>query len=167
MGSQTGPRLPKVIFWSHFWLLLGAFGEHFWGHFSSDIRNGRAYVDFLVPFFRSRKKERTRGCPGGGHAIHPRQRMFREGRPSSLRLHFGLHFGAKTGLPGGGDMRSAHAGACFVRVGSRRFGSILGSILKSFWEPSSPLYSFVVAPVAKTGIILGGQISSAPLECQK
>ena len=97
MGSQMGPRLPKVIFWSHFWLLLGAFGEHFWGHFSSEIRNGRAYVDFLVPFFRSRKKERTRGCPGGGHAIHPRQRIFREGRPSSLRLHFGLHFGVILG----------------------------------------------------------------------
>ena len=97
LGSQRGPRLPKVIFWSHFWLLLGAFGEHFWGHFSSEIRNGRAYVDFLVPFFRSRKKEQTRGCPGGGHAIHPRQRIFREGRPSSLRLHFGFHFGVILG----------------------------------------------------------------------
>ena len=51
----------------------------------------------------------------------------------------------------GGDMRSAHAGACFVRVGARHFGSILGSILESFWEPSSPLYSFWVAMVAKTG----------------
>ncbi len=30
---------------------------------------------------------------GGGHAIRPRRRMFREGRPSSLWLHFGLHFG--------------------------------------------------------------------------
>ena len=59
--------------------------------------------------------------------------------------------GAKTELPRGGGMRSAHAGACFVRVGPRRFGSILGSILESFWEPSSPLYSFLVALVAKTG----------------
>ena len=48
-------------------------------------------------------------------------------------------------------MRSDHAGACFVRVGPRRFGSILGSILESFWEPSSPLYSFLVARVTKTG----------------
>ena len=54
-------------------------------------------------------------------------------------------------LPRGGDMRSAHAGACFVRVGPRRVGSILGSILESFWEPSSPLYSLWVALVAKTG----------------
>ncbi len=46
-------------------------------------------------------------------------------------------------------MQSAHAGACFVRVGRCRLGSILGSILESFWEPSSPLYSFLVALVAK------------------
>ncbi len=106
LGSRRGPRLPKVRFGSHFGLLLGALGEHFWGHCGSTFRNRRDYVDFLVPFFRSRKKERKRGSPGGG------------------------------------DMRSAHAGACFVRVGPRRFGSILGSILESFWEPSSPLYSF-------------------------
>ena len=31
---------------------------------------------------------------GGGHVIRPRRRMFREGRPLSLWLHFGLHFGA-------------------------------------------------------------------------
>ncbi len=48
-------------------------------------------------------------------------------------------------------MRSAHAGACFVRVGRCRFGSILGSILESFWESSSPLYSFWGARVATTG----------------
>jgi hypothetical protein len=47
-------------------------------------------------------------------------------------------------------MQSVHAGACFVRVGRCRFGSFLGSILESFWEPSSPLYSFLVALVAKT-----------------
>ena len=49
--------------------------------------------------------------------------------------------GAKTELPKGGvDMQSAHAGACFVRVGSCRPGSVLGSILGAFWEPKSPLY---------------------------
>ena len=48
------------------------------------------------------------------------------------------------GSPGGEDMRSAHAGACFVRVGPCHVGSILGSILESFREPSSPLYSFLV-----------------------
>ena len=47
-------------------------------------------------------------------------------------------------------MQSDHACACFVRVGRCRLGSILGSILESFWEPSSPLYSFLVALVAKT-----------------
>ena len=65
---------------------------------------------------------------------------------------FGLGKRRENWAPQGGvDMRSAHAGACFVRVGPRRFGSILGSILESFWEPSSPLYSFLVDPVAKTG----------------
>ncbi len=48
-------------------------------------------------------------------------------------------------------MQSDNACACFVRVGRCRFGSILGSILESFWEPSSLLYSFLVARVAKTG----------------
>ncbi len=52
------------------------------------------------------------------------------------------------------DMQSDHACACFVRVGRCRLGSILGSILESFWEPSSLLYSSVgalVAPVGETG----------------
>ena len=57
----------------------------------------------------------------------------------------------KMELPNGGvDMQSDRACACFVRVGRCRLGSILGSILESFWEPSSPLYSFLVALVAKT-----------------
>ena len=54
-------------------------------------------------------------------------------------------------LPKGGDMQSDNACACFVRVGRCRFGSILGSILESLWEPSSLLYSFLVARVAETG----------------
>ncbi len=37
------------------------------------------------------------GAPQGGHAIRPRRRMFREGRPSSLRLHFGLRVGVILG----------------------------------------------------------------------
>ncbi len=47
-------------------------------------------------------------------------------------------------------MQSDDACACFVRVGRCRLGSILGSMFESFWEPSSPLYSFLVALVAKT-----------------
>ena len=39
-------------------------------------------------------------------------------------------------------MQSVHAGACFVRVGRCCLGSILGSILESFWEPGGALYSF-------------------------
>ncbi len=63
----------------------------------------------------------------------------------------GLGKRSESGAAQGGDKRSAHAGACFVRVGPRRVDSILGSILESFWEPSSPLYSFWGALVAKTG----------------
>ena len=55
----------------------------------------------------------------------------------------------------GGDMRSAHAGAGFVRVGRCRFGTVLGSILESFWEPRAPLYSFLVARVAKKRVTKG------------
>ena len=51
---------------------------------------------------------------------------------------------SKNGAPQGGDMRSAHAGACFVRVGPRSVGSILGSIFGAFWEAKSALYSFGV-----------------------
>ena len=58
----------------------------------------------------------------------------------------------KIELPkGGADVQSDNACACFVRVGRCRFGSILGSILESFWGPSSLLYSFLVAGVAETG----------------
>ena len=53
-------------------------------------------------------------------------------------------------VPNGGvDMQSDNACACFVRVGRCRFGSILCSILESFGGPSSLLYSFWVARVAK------------------
>ncbi len=42
-------------------------------------------------------------------------------------------------------MQSVHAGTCFVRVGRCRLGSILTSMLGSFWEPSPPLYSTLKA----------------------
>ena len=54
--------------------------------------------------------------------------------------------------PGRVNMQSAHASACFVRIGRCCLGSIFGSILESFREPSSPLYSFLVALVARTGL---------------
>ena len=56
-----------------------------------------------------------------------------------------LNFWSQNGASKGGvNIRSDHACACFVRVGRCRLGSILGSILESFWGPSSPLYSFLV-----------------------
>lgn len=58
------------------------------------------------------------------------------------------------------DRRVCDACRCFVRVGHHCFGSILGTILESFWELHSLLYSFLVAPGAKTGILLGDEISS-------
>ena len=70
--------------------------------------------------------------------------------------HFGGHFGAvfsnrsdyvdllfgfwgpgtmskNGGTQGGVDMQSVHACACFVRIGRCCLGSILGTILESFW----------------------------------
>ena len=44
--------------------------------------------------------------------------------------------------------------SCFFLV---PFGSMLGSSLESFWGPSSLLYSFLVARVAKTGSQKRGQ----------
>ncbi len=98
LGVPKGPKAPESLILVTFWAPFGSLGEHFWGHFGAQFLNRRDYVDLLVPFFRSRKMERTRGSPWGwGHAIRPRRRMFREGRPSSLRLHFGLHFGVILG----------------------------------------------------------------------
>ena len=71
---------------------------------------------------------------------------------STFRCPFsGIRKRSEHGAPGGGGgMRSAHAGVCFVRASPCHVGSILGSILESFREPSSPLYSVLVALVAKT-----------------
>ena len=53
---------------------------------------------------------------------------------------------SENGAPKGGvDMQSVNACACFVRTGRCCLGSLLGSILGSFWEPSSPLYSTLEA----------------------
>ena len=81
---------------------------------------------------------------------------FKNSKVEGLCRLFGALFpvfetGAKRGLPRGGDMRSAHAGVCFVRVGSCRLGSVLGSILGAFWEPRSPLYSLLVDLGCKLG----------------
>ncbi len=58
-------------------------------------------------FGDSKKAVRMELAKGGGHAIRPHRRMFREGRPLSLWLHFGVILGAKFatillfGRPGG------------------------------------------------------------------
>ena len=44
-----------------------------------------------------------------------------------------------------------HAGACFMRVGTCRPGTVLGSILGAFWESKSALYSFLVDLGCKLG----------------
>ncbi len=54
-------------------------------------------LTFWCPFSGLGNRSENGAPQGGGHAIRPRRRMFREGRPSSLRLHFGLHFGVILG----------------------------------------------------------------------
>ena len=78
-------------------LLLGSPEGHFGGHFGARFANRSDYVDFLVIFPGLGKMSENGAPQGGGHAIRPRRRMFREGRPSSLRLRFGLHFGVILG----------------------------------------------------------------------
>ncbi len=69
-----------------------------------------------------------------------------------LEVFFGLWKRSENGAPQGGvDMQSAHAGACFVRVGTCRPGTVLGSILGAFWEPKSALYSVLVDLGCKLG----------------
>ncbi len=67
----------------------------------------------------------------------------------------------KWGSPRGVDMQSDHACACFVRVGRWCLGSILGSILESFWEPRGRLCSFWGDFIAKNASVTRRQRSSA------
>ena len=69
-----------------------------------------------------------------------------------LEACFGTPKRSENGAPQWGvDMQSAHAGACFVRVGTCRPGTVLGSILGAFWEPKSALYSVWVDLGCKLG----------------
>ena len=54
---------------------------------------------------------------------------------------------------------SLESGFNFHFFAEDRFFVILGSLLESFWEPSSSLYSFLVARGAKTGSQKRGQKS--------
>ncbi len=84
-------------FLEDFRLHFGTLEGHFGGHFGARFANRSDYVDFLVIFSGLGKMSENGAPQGGGHAIRSRRRMFREGRPLSLWLHFGLHFGVILG----------------------------------------------------------------------
>ncbi len=93
LGVPWGPQAPQsqilVTFWGPFGSPRGALLGSFWPKVSKSEGLCRLF-GALFPVFETGAK---RGLPrGGGHAICSRRRMFREGRPSSRRLHFGLHF---------------------------------------------------------------------------
>ena len=108
MSTKTrwifGPwRVILVTFRGH----VGAFGSHCGSMLALGVPKrpkapqSQILATFWAPFwcpFSGRGKRSKNGAPqGGGHAIRSRRRMFREGRPSSRRLHFGLHFGVVLG----------------------------------------------------------------------
>ena len=63
-------------------------------------------------------------------------------------------------LPGGVDMQSVHAGACFVWVGRWCLGAILGSILEYFGLPN-PSYTHFGPPFGRNR----GPKSCIVMEC--
>ncbi len=71
---------------------------------------------------------------GGGHAIRSRLCMFREGRPLSTWLHFGLHFGVILG--------AQFATILLFGRPSRQQGPKIGTC---FWR--SFLCGFSVSPI--------------------
>ena len=95
-GPKGGPGSPK----SDFGHILGSFwsprGVRL-GPFWPEISKSEGLCRLFGALFPVSEKGAKTGLPRGGHAIRPRRRMFREGRPSSLRLRFGLHFGVILG----------------------------------------------------------------------
>ncbi len=90
-GAQGSPK-------SDLGNIMGSFWEPSRSTFGvilpRDFQIGGIMSTFWCPFSGLRKGSDNRAPRwGGGHAIHPRRRMFREGGPSSLWLRFGLHFG--------------------------------------------------------------------------
>ncbi len=92
------PKAPQsqifVTFWAPFGSPRGALVGSFWPNISKSEGLCRLF-GALCPV--SEKGAKTELPRGGGHAIRSRRRMFREGRPSSRRLHFGLYFGVVLG----------------------------------------------------------------------
>ena len=88
-GAQGSPK-------SDFGHILGSFwepsGSPFGVNLPRDFQIGGIMSTFWCPFSGRGKRSKNGAPQGGGHAIRSRRRMFRESRPSSRRLHFGLHF---------------------------------------------------------------------------
>ena len=93
LGVPKRPKAPQsqilATFWAPFGSPRGALLRSFW-HFFFAI--GGIMSTFWCPFSGRGKRSKNGAPQGGGHAIRSRRRMFRESRPSSRRLHFGLHF---------------------------------------------------------------------------
>ncbi len=94
MGAHGGAEPIFRQFFVDLGLLLGSPEGRFGGPFSACFPKRTFFTSFLVIFLETLKRERKWSSPrGGGHAIGPRLCMFRERRPLSTWLRFGLHFG--------------------------------------------------------------------------
>ena len=95
-GGPWGPKGAQGSPKSDFCHILGSFwepsGSPFGVILARDFEIGGIMSTFWCPFSGLGKRSENGAPQGGGHAIRSRRRMFREGRPSSRRLHFGLHF---------------------------------------------------------------------------
>ncbi len=94
-GAQSSPKSYLGHILVSFW---EASGTTFGVILAQNLEIGGIMLSCLCPFSGLGERSQN-GAPqgGGGHAIRSRRRMFREGRPSSRRLHFGLHFGVVLG----------------------------------------------------------------------
>ena len=101
MVAPWGPKGAQGSRKSDFGHILGSFWEPrgaLFGSFWHTVSKSEGLCRLVGALFPVSENGTNTGLPmGGGHAIRPRRRMFREGRPSSLRLHFGLHFGVILG----------------------------------------------------------------------
>ena len=98
LGVPNGPKAPQsqilVTFWAPFGSPRGALLGSCW----PKISKSEGLCRLFGALFPVSEKGTKTGLPRGrGHAIRPRRRLFREGRPLSRRLHFGLHFGVILG----------------------------------------------------------------------
>ena len=114
LGVPQGSKAPQsqllVTLWAPFGSPRGALLVWFWQNKSKV----EGWCGLFSALFPASEKGTTTDLPRvGGHAIRSRRRRFREGRPLSCWLHFGLHFGAILGAKVGLDSFWA------ARVGNR------------------------------------------------